>query len=397
MKKKVLSAAGQIGIAQKQTLVVTSSHAPHKATDRRTMSAPRGRDARRALTGSGAKGDGTHSRRGGAPHGDAAPRSSERASTGGSSDAPRTWMQWFLGLKGNNFFCKVDRAYMLDQFNLYGLRPLFSNYREVLDMILGPDISDTKDIEALDRNFQDAVDLFGLIHARFIITRRGQSRMARKFKRISFGKCPRAFCARQALLPVGLQDTPRKSGVKVYCAACGQIFEPEPKLVANYIDGAYFGTTFPHLLLMEHPELCPNPANVSEVYLPRIFGYRVYNEATSSLVVGGGGGGAAFAAAAALAAAGGGATSAAATVPSAPAVPPAAATVPKAATARTSRTKAPRAKAAIGNRKGDVGIRPKPEGGVVAAGRGAPGISRGSRRARGAAQPRSTTKSGKER
>jgi casein kinase II subunit beta len=321
------------------------------------MSAPRGRDARRALPKSGGTGDGTHSRRAAAPHGDAAPRNSERAkNTGGSSDAPRTWMQWFLGLKGNNFFCKVDRAYMLDQFNLYGLRPLFSNYREVLDMILGPDISDTKDIEALDRNFQDAVDLFGLIHARFIITRRGQSRMARKFKRVSFGKCPRAFCARQALLPVGLQDTPRKSGVKVYCAACGQIFEPEPKLVANYIDGAYFGTTFPHLLLMEHPELCPNIANMStEIYSPRIFGYRVYNEATSSLVVGGGG-------AALAAAAGSGATSAAATVASAPAVPPAAANVPKGAPpwSATTTAGAPRLRSGASSRSRGGGSRTKP-------------------------------------
>lgn len=233
-----------------------------------------------------AQSDLAHSRRPPPPHAEEG-GSSRAASTSSSSAKPaeaaaRSWMQWFLGLKGNNFFCKVDKAYMLDQFNLYGLRPLFSNYREVLDMILGPDISDTKEAEALDRHFQDAVDLFGLIHARFIITRRGQSRMARKFKRVSFGKCPRALCQRQALLPVGLQDTPRKSGVKVFCPCCAQTFEPEPKLVANYIDGAYFGTTFPHLLLMEHPEL--RPKIVREPYIPRIFGYRVFDEASGSLL-----------------------------------------------------------------------------------------------------------------
>jgi len=40
------------------------------------------------------------------------------------------------------------------------------------------------------------------------------------------------------------------------------------------IDGAYFGTTFPHLLLMTYPMF--RPAKTSEMYVPRVFGFKLH-------------------------------------------------------------------------------------------------------------------------
>ena len=40
------------------------------------------------------------------------------------------------------------------------------------------------------------------------------------------------------------------------------------------VDGAYFGTTFPHLLLMTYPAL--RPPKVQEAYVPRVFGFRLH-------------------------------------------------------------------------------------------------------------------------
>ena len=42
-------------------------------------------------------------------------------------------------------------------------------------------------------------------------------------------------------------------------------------------DGAYFGTSFPHLLLITNPSLIP--AKITERYVPKVFGFRVHSAA----------------------------------------------------------------------------------------------------------------------
>lgn len=44
--------------------------------------------------------------------------------------------------------------------------------------------------------------------------------------------------------------------MKLYCPKCEDIYSPKSNRHGT-IDGAYFGTTFPHLLLMVHPQLIP--------------------------------------------------------------------------------------------------------------------------------------------
>ena len=89
-----------------------------------------------------------------------------------------------------------------------------------------------------------------------------------------FGSCPRAYCNKQPVLPVGLADECGADSVKMYCPLCQDIFRPSVPS-ANNIDGAYFGTTFPHLFLLSKPHLIPQKPVVK--YVPRVFGFKLFH------------------------------------------------------------------------------------------------------------------------
>jgi casein kinase II subunit beta len=55
---------------------------------------------------------------------------------------------------------------------------------------------------------------------------------------------------------VGLTDVPYEKSVKLYCGRCEDLYSPKSSRHGS-IDGAYFGTTFPHLLFLVYPTLIP--------------------------------------------------------------------------------------------------------------------------------------------
>ncbi|XP_022857447.1 casein kinase II subunit beta-1-like [Olea europaea var. sylvestris] len=115
--------------------------------------------------------------------------------------------------------------------------------------------------------------LYGLIHVRYILTSKGMAAMLEKYKNYDFGRCPRVYCSGQPCLPVGQSDIPRSSTVKIYCPKCEDIYYPRSKYQGN-IDGAYFGTTFPHLILMTHGHL--KPQKPTQSYTQRVFGFKLH-------------------------------------------------------------------------------------------------------------------------
>ena len=83
-------------------------------------------------------------------------------------------------------FCEVERAYIEDGFNLYGLRACVSNFSDCLDLILdriGPDDSDDSHLT------QSACTLYGLIHARYIVTAHGLDSMYNKVSATETESC----------------------------------------------------------------------------------------------------------------------------------------------------------------------------------------------------------------
>ena len=89
-------------------------------------------------------------------------------------------------------------------------------------MILDPESPNEEDLE--DKKFleiyQEAMDLYGLIHNRFIQSPKGLSMMREKYLNSVFGVCPRVLCGGQNVLPIGMSENLRHSRVKVYCPKC---------------------------------------------------------------------------------------------------------------------------------------------------------------------------------
>ncbi|XP_049401144.1 putative casein kinase II subunit beta-4 [Solanum stenotomum] len=200
---------------------------------------------------------------------------SEESDVSGSDGDDTSWISWFCNLRGNEFFCEVDDDYIQDDFNLCGLSGQVPYYDYALDLILDVE-SSHGDMFTEEQNelVESAAEmLYGLIHVRYILTSKGMAAMLEKYKNYDFGRCPRVYCSGQPCLPVGQSDIPRSSTVKIYCPKCEDIYYPRSKYQGN-IDGAYFGTTFPHLFLMTYGHL--KPQKPTQNYVPRVFGFKIH-------------------------------------------------------------------------------------------------------------------------
>ena len=103
--------------------------------------------------------------------------------------------------------------------------------------------------------------------------------MKSKYSNNEFGCCTRYFCERAAMLPVGLNDEPRACSVRLYCPRCCDIYVPHLSNSSKYIsiDGAYFGTNFPHMFFMVYPS-CRPPKPTSQ-YIAKLYGFRIHASA----------------------------------------------------------------------------------------------------------------------
>lgn len=196
-------------------------------------------------------------------------------SSGSEESDSEVWVEAHCRTPGNEFLCEVERSFIEDAFNLYGLRNQIPYFEDCVDIIL--DRLDVEDLADPDGMSSLTAQLYGMIHARFILTAHGLNTMFLKYRQGDFGCCPRMLCAGQNVVPVGTTVEPNHDTVKLYCPKCGDVYLPPSGY--KQPDGAFFGPTFPHLFFMMYDKEVP--IDGPQKYVPRIFGFRIHHSSAS--------------------------------------------------------------------------------------------------------------------
>ncbi|EDR25541.1 casein kinase II subunit beta, putative [Entamoeba dispar SAW760] len=182
-----------------------------------------------------------------------------------------TWIKWFCSLEENKFMCEVDESFIDNDFNLYGLENSVPHFQLAIETILQLEYSQEITPDIQQEIDEESKKLYGLIHARYIVTSAGQQKMLKKYEHSVFGCCPCMKCNRYPLLPLGLYDNPGMEPVRLYCPCCNDIYIVPQQFASRKLDGAFFGTTFAHLLLLQLDE---HPKNAFH-YIPRVYGFKL--------------------------------------------------------------------------------------------------------------------------
>lgn len=189
------------------------------------------------------------------------------------------WITRFLKRPGNEWLEEVDRDFLTDFTNLLGLDEEISYMSQGLHVILseGQYLDSNGNSNARSKTegkYLDAAEmLYGLVHVRFLLTDKGLANVFLKYKEGIYGVCPRHYCEKTAVLPIGMFDKVGQDKVKVYCPSCEDVYHSS--LPGNRTpDGAYFGTSLPQMFFMAYPALHPNPTIGH--YTPRLHGFRIH-------------------------------------------------------------------------------------------------------------------------
>lgn len=186
-----------------------------------------------------------------------------------------TWAMQFCSQPRNQYFCEVSDCFMGDEFNLTGLSHLVGRYKEALELILDLEHENPVLLPDIPTINQSGELLYGLIHARYIITRQGLMAMLQKYKNSHFGRCPRVLCDRTGLLPIGRYDIPGYETVRLYCPCCRDIYMPASEQFLG-IDGAFFGSSFAGMFLEMMPGIEKRASQLrKQQFQLKLYGFKV--------------------------------------------------------------------------------------------------------------------------
>ena len=202
-------------------------------------------------------------------------RSSEGEFLSTDEESEISWIENFLSQDKHRYFCYVDPHYIQDNFNLYDLKQRVHDFRGCIHTITSTQSESAFAAESLTN--EDSKLLYGLVHARFILTANGLERMRQKFDNKDFGCCRNKACNNFPYLPIGEHAALGESNVHLYCGRCNSVYRGPRNSKAGQEDGSFWGPTFPHLFLMQYRnEYKALLSGQPIVHVPKVFGFKVH-------------------------------------------------------------------------------------------------------------------------
>ena len=179
----------------------------------------------------------------------------------------KNWVDSLLKIPGYNLMVRVPKEFIQEHSTDKDIVALSPNSKAVFDLIL----NNKKDGD--EQTEKDAINVYGIIHAKFLETDPGRNAMLEKYQADIYERCPRILCKHCMCLPYGVSSKTEEDSMKWFCPNCSDLYEPKNEELGK-IDGAWFGPNYVKGFLNEFPGIIP--ADPAEAFEPRIFGFRLY-------------------------------------------------------------------------------------------------------------------------
>ena len=182
------------------------------------------------------------------------------------------WIDQFLDQPKAKLFVRIDDEFLQNSFNVTGLKQKMAHFTPAYELIRRNTTTSARGEVSRPTIEREAEILYGLIHARFLLTRPGMQLMFEKYQRGEFQVCPRVYCKGTLCLPYGISEELGYQPLKMFCPCCNDVYNCTDVDVAK-LDGAFFGPSWVHMFLQKFSAVVPR--DPPRVYVPKIYGFRI--------------------------------------------------------------------------------------------------------------------------
>lgn len=166
---------------------------------------------------------------------------------------PITFAKWITTQKQYKILVHITDDFLADSFNYYGLNKYVDRYKEAMNVVRG---CYTERVEKDRDLLRQSILLYGLLHARYLLTYDGIDDIKDHFSKGMFPPCPRYLCKGHSTLPYGTSEIYGEDKLKLFCPGCCDVYELDHPLYSK-IDGAFFGPNYVHVLKQKYRTVTP--------------------------------------------------------------------------------------------------------------------------------------------